>query len=168
MTIEVIESSPVIEEVTKEFTKAKEGTHITDAHLSNSEITVSAFSEKMKSVEWDVKQLNSSISYSEVCSFYLGQLAENCSSSSLNGTILIAISTCIKLFHSCPAIENRVKAGTAGGIEAAVKAMNTHIHNPDVCENGCTALTCMAVENGIKKQQSNSSRIATSNRRQPS
>lgn len=35
VTIEVIESSPVIDEVIKEFTKAKEGIHIS-VHSSNS------------------------------------------------------------------------------------------------------------------------------------
>ena len=33
-----------------------------------------------------------------------------------------------------------MKAGTAGGIEAIVKAINTHIDNVDVCEWGCSAL----------------------------
>ena len=36
--------------------------------------------------------------------------------------------------------ENKVKAGTAGGIEAVVKAMNTHINNANVCKNGCSIL----------------------------
>ena len=36
--------------------------------------------------------------------------------------------------------ENKVKAGAAGGIEAAVKAINTHINNADVCQFGCHAL----------------------------
>ena len=41
--------------------------------------------------------------------------------------------------------ENSVKAGTAGGIEAVVKAMNTHINNPGVCYQGCGALWNMTV-----------------------
>ena len=48
-----------------------------------------------------------------------------------------------------------MKAGTAGGIEAIVKAINTHINNSDVCENGCNALWNMTA-NGKKtliKQQ---------------
>ena len=36
-----------------------------------------------------------------------------------------------------------MKAGAAGGIEAAVKAINTHIDNAGVCEQGCGALWCM-------------------------
>ena len=36
--------------------------------------------------------------------------------------------------------ENKVKAGTAGGIEAVVKAINTHIDNTNVCEQGCKTL----------------------------
>ena len=60
---------------------------------------------------------------------------------------LINTCACTKLSYVFPASENRVKASTAGGIEVVVKAMNTHIHNPDVYENGCTALVCMAIEN---------------------
>ena len=43
---------------------------------------------------------------------------------------------------------NKVKAGAAGGIEAAVKAINTHINNADVCEWGCGALCNMTENNG--------------------
>ena len=35
----------------------------------------------------------------------------------------------------------------AGGIEAVVKAVNTHINNADVCEKGCGALFSMTVNN---------------------
>ena len=38
-----------------------------------------------------------------------------------------------------------MKAGAAGGIEAAVKAINTHINNAGVCENGCDALRNMTI-----------------------
>ena len=38
-----------------------------------------------------------------------------------------------------------MKAGTAGGIEAVVKAINTHIKSTDVCYNGCGALLNMTV-----------------------
>ena len=48
------------------------------------------------------------------------------------------------------AAENRVKAGAAGGIEAVMKAINTHICNADVCENGCGALRNMTKHNGKK------------------
>ena len=44
--------------------------------------------------------------------------------------------------------ENQVNAGEAGGIEAVVKAVNTHIDNPDVCEQGCWALWNMTFNNG--------------------
>ena len=44
--------------------------------------------------------------------------------------------------------ENRVKAGAAGGIEAVVKAINTHISNAGVCEQGCGALLNMTANNG--------------------
>ena len=44
--------------------------------------------------------------------------------------------------------ENQVKAGAAGGIDAVVKAINTHINNADVCEQGCIALGIMTVNNG--------------------
>ena len=38
-----------------------------------------------------------------------------------------------------------MKAGTTGGIEAAVKAINTHINNAGVCCAGCGALRNMTV-----------------------
>ena len=44
--------------------------------------------------------------------------------------------------------ENQVKAGAAGGIDAVVKAINTHINNAGVCEHGCGALWITAVNNG--------------------
>ena len=44
--------------------------------------------------------------------------------------------------------ENRVKAGISGGIEAVVKAMNTHISNASVCKNGCSALWNMTSNSG--------------------
>ena len=40
-----------------------------------------------------------------------------------------------------------MKAGAAGGIEAVVKAINTHIGNADVCKNGCGALWNMVAFN---------------------
>ena len=43
-----------------------------------------------------------------------------------------------------------MKAGAAGGVEAVVKAINTHIDNAGVCKNGCGALMSMAV-NGKNK-----------------
>ena len=41
-----------------------------------------------------------------------------------------------------------MKAGAAGGIEAVVKAINTHIGNAGVCENGCGALRSMTKSTG--------------------
>ena len=41
-----------------------------------------------------------------------------------------------------------MKAGVAGGIEAVVKAINTHIDNAGVCEWGCDALWNMTDNNG--------------------
>ena len=43
--------------------------------------------------------------------------------------------------------ESQTEAGVAGGIEAVVKAINTHISNSGVCENGCGALWNMT-DNG--------------------
>ena len=54
-----------------------------------------------------------------------------------------------------------MKAGAAGGIEAVVKAVNTHIENPNVCENGCQALSNMIENNGktlIKNKQNKMNR----------
>ena len=41
-----------------------------------------------------------------------------------------------------------MKAGAAGGIDAVVKAINTHIGNAGVCEQGCGALLNMTINNG--------------------
>ena len=41
-----------------------------------------------------------------------------------------------------------MKAGTTGGIEAVVKAINTHIDNPGVCKRGCGVFWNMTVNNG--------------------
>ena len=45
-------------------------------------------------------------------------------------------------------VENQVRVGATGGIEAVVKAINTHIDNDDVCEFGCGALWNVTVNNG--------------------
>ena len=52
------------------------------------------------------------------------------------------------------AVENQVNAGTAGGIEAVVKAINTHIGNAGVCKQGCGALWNMTFNNGKNTEQS--------------
>ena len=44
--------------------------------------------------------------------------------------------------------ENQAKAGTTGAIETVVKAINTHIDNADVCEEGCNTLRNMTCDNG--------------------
>ena len=51
--------------------------------------------------------------------------------------------------------ENKEKAGAVGGIEAVVKAINTHIDNLDMCKNGCGLLGDMILDNGksLIKQQ---------------
>ena len=41
-----------------------------------------------------------------------------------------------------------MKTGTAGGIEVVVKAINTHINDPRVCQYGCEALRTMTANNG--------------------
>ena len=38
-----------------------------------------------------------------------------------------------------------MKAGAAGGIETVINAINAHTDNTSVCENGCWALSNMAV-----------------------
>ena len=40
-------------------------------------------------------------------------------------------------------VENGMKAVTAGGIEAVVKAVSAHIDNAGVCKQGCGALLNM-------------------------
>ena len=46
----------------------------------------------------------------------------------------------IKMKQTKWVADNQVKAGTAGGIEAVVKAINTHIGNANVYYAGCYAL----------------------------
>ena len=41
--------------------------------------------------------------------------------------------------------DNRVKAEAAGGIEAVVRAIGTHINNAGVCECGCGVLFVITV-----------------------
>ena len=41
--------------------------------------------------------------------------------------------------------DNQIKAGEAGAIEAIVNAMNEHIKNGAVCENGCGALMSITI-----------------------
>ena len=50
-----------------------------------------------------------------------------------------------------------MKAGTTGGIEAILKAINTHITNANVCEQGCGALRSIVNDNGkiLTKQATN-------------
>ena len=45
--------------------------------------------------------------------------------------------------------DNKVKLRTAGGVEAVVKAINTHVGNVDVCEQGCAMLMNMTIDNSI-------------------
>ena len=46
-------------------------------------------------------------------------------------------------------VENQVKAGAVGGIEAVVKAINTHLGDSSVCEKGCGALWNMTANGTI-------------------
>ena len=48
-----------------------------------------------------------------------------------------------------------MKAGAAGGIEAVVKTINTHINNAGVCEWGCGALNNMTVNGKNNKTANN-------------
>ena len=48
-----------------------------------------------------------------------------------------------------------MKAGAAGGIEAIVKAINTHISNAAICEQGCGALNNMTAVNGKTLNKTN-------------
>ena len=56
-----------------------------------------------------------------------------------------------------------MKAGTACAIETVVKAINTHIDNPDLCQKGCGVLNNMVNENSkncksIEQNQTNSNK----------
>ena len=44
---------------------------------------------------------------------------------------------------------NKLSVGTAGGIEAVLKAINEHINDVHVCEHGCSAL--YMIVDGSKK-----------------
>ena len=48
-----------------------------------------------------------------------------------------------------------MKAGTAGGIEIVVKAINAHIDNASVCENGCCTLWNVTFNNGKNTEANN-------------
>ena len=52
-----------------------------------------------------------------------------------------------------------MRAVAIGGIEAVVKAINTHIENPDVCEKGCGALFNMTFSNGINTDNTSQNKI---------
>ena len=41
-----------------------------------------------------------------------------------------------------------MKAGAAGGIEAVVKVVNTHVKDAGACFQGCAALSSMTANNG--------------------
>ena len=43
---------------------------------------------------------------------------------------------------------NKVRAGTAGAIEAVVNAINTHSDDPNVYKQGCDALWSITADNG--------------------
>ena len=43
--------------------------------------------------------------------------------------------------------DNKKKAAAGGGIDLVIKAMNVHIANPSVCEQGCGVLWNMSVNN---------------------
>ena len=101
----VVDSPPTIEELTEKITVVKEGKV---SHLflfvclfvcfyTQDTYTLFAFIEKMKSVEWLVKQISLYMHCSELCSFYLEKLYVACSPSSLNGIIKKSISSMIKL-----------------------------------------------------------------------
>ena len=47
-----------------------------------------------------------------------------------------------------------MKAVTTGGVEAMIKAVNKHINNAGVCEDGCGTLRNMTASNG-KNWQNN-------------
>ena len=53
-----------------------------------------------------------------------------------------------------------MKVGAAGGIDAIVRAINTHINNTGVCRAGCAALNNMTlngknIDKSIKQQNEN-------------
>ena len=52
-----------------------------------------------------------------------------------------------------------MKAGAGGGIEAVVKAINTHINNPGVCKWGCAALTMITANSKVQTKLSKANEI---------
>ena len=97
-------------------------------------------------IETVVKVINTHISNADVCDegcYALGNLTgDNCKSND-NHNKTDKIETA----------ENQVKAGTAGGIEAVAKAINTHINNSGVCEQGCGALYNMTAESASLQKE---------------
>ena len=92
VTLEVIDSSPVIKGLIKRVETVKEGKNkVVKFHFTLVSyfllFLLLFFTEKMKSAEWLAEQINLSIPYSEPCSFYLDKLSIACSSSSPNCTL---------------------------------------------------------------------------------
>ena len=92
-------------------------------------------------IEAVVKAINTHINNADVCRTGCGALWDMAN----NSKTLISQQALSKMKQTA---ENKVKAGETGGIEAVVKAISIHIDNADVCQQGCSTLWCMTVNNG--------------------
>ena len=86
-----------------------------------------------------MKAINTHINNSDVCKNGCGAL----NSMTANNGKLSYIQN--KNMHKQSIAENQKKAVAAGGIEAVVKAISTHIRDTDICKCGCDALETMAI-----------------------
>ena len=93
-------------------------------------------------IEAVVKAINTHINNASVCE----KGCDTLNNMTFNGKSTDKTNKCNEMKWTA---ENQVKAGAAGGIDAAVKAINTHISNVDVCEQGCGALWNMTVNGKI-------------------
>ena len=90
-----------------------------------------------------VKAINAHIDSPSVCEAGCGALWNMING---NGKNTDKESECKALQWNGTA-ENQIKAGAAGGIEAVVKAIKTHINNSSICKLGCGAL-CNMIKSG--------------------
>ena len=61
----------------------------------------------------------------------------------------------MKMISTNPSTDgNKVKAGGCGAIRMILSAMDAHMKNPGVCEQGCRALISITYNNGKQQPQS--------------
>ena len=91
-------------------------------------------------IETILKAIDTHITNSDVCEQGCGAL--------WNLTLIRSLFSCSCLCEMCSSSDdNKKKAAAAGGIGLVIRAMEIHITNPSVCEQGCGVLWNMSVNN---------------------